>query len=65
MEAGRAHAREFAETFGMRYEEIPGDLDYLRRLISGPWDGPDFLTIPPGTAIDQAPFLGLTSISLP
>jgi len=23
------------------------------------------LTIPPGTAIDQAPFLGLTSIALP
>jgi hypothetical protein len=65
MEAGRAHAREFAETFGMRYEEIPGDLDYLRRLVSGPWDGSDFLTIPPGTAIDQAPFLGFTSISLP
>jgi hypothetical protein len=62
---GRAHAKEFAETFGKRYEEIPGDLDYLRRLVSGPWDGPDFLTIPPGTTIDQAPFLGLHSISLP
>ena len=62
---GRAHAKEFAETFGKRYEEIPGDLDYLRRLVSGPWDGGDFLTIPPGTTIDQAPFLGLHSISLP
>ncbi len=62
---GRAHAREFAETFGKRYEEIPGDLDYLRRLVSGPWDGNDFLTIPPGSAIEQAPFLGLHSISLP
>jgi len=62
---GRAHAREFAATFGKRYEEIPGDLGYLRRLVSGPWDNDDFLTIAPGTAIDQAPFLGLHSISLP
>jgi hypothetical protein len=59
------HAKEFAETFGKRYEEIPGDLGYLRRLVSGPWDGDEFLVIPPGTVIDQAPFLGLHSISLP
>ncbi len=62
---GRAHAKEFAETFGKRYEEIPGDLDYLRRLVTGPWEGNEFLLIPPGTAIAQAPFLGLHSISLP
>ena len=65
VELGRAHAKEFAETFGKRYEEISGDLGYLRRLVSGPWDGNDFLTFPPGTAIDQPPFLGLHSISLP
>lgn len=62
---GRAHARAFAETFGKRYQEIPGDLGYLRRLVSGPWDNGDFLTIPAGTAIEQAPFLGLHSIGLP
>ena len=65
VDLGRAHAREFAETFGKRYEEIAGDLGYLRRLVSGPWDNGDFLTIPPGAAIDQAPFLGLHSIGLP
>lgn len=65
VELGRAHAKEFAETFGKQYAEIPGDLGYLRRLVSGPWNSGDFLTIPPGTAIDQAPFLGLHSISLP
>jgi len=62
---GRAHAREFAETFGKRYEEIPGDLGYLRRLVSGPWDDGDFLRIVPGAAIEQGLFLGLHSISLP
>ena len=65
VEVGRAHAKAFAETFGKRYEEIPGDLGYLRRLVSGPWNGDEFLVIPPGTVIDQAPFLGLHSISLP
>jgi hypothetical protein len=65
VEVGRTHAREFAATFGKRYEEIPGDLDYLCRLVSGPWDGNDFLTILPGSAIEQAPFLSLHSISLP
>jgi len=65
VDLGRAHAREFAEAFGKRYEEIPGDLGYLRRLVSGPWNGDEFLVIPPGTVIDQAPFLGLHSISLP
>jgi hypothetical protein len=62
---GRAHAKEFAETFGKRYEEIPGDLGYLRRLVRGPWDETDFLRIEPGMAIDASPFLALHSISLP
>ncbi len=65
MALGRAHAKEFAATFGKRYEEIPGDLGYLRRLVRGPWDNGDFVAIPPGTAIDQTPFLGLYPISLP
>jgi Protein of unknown function (DUF1638) len=65
VDLGRAHAREFAETFGKRYEEISGDLGYLRRLVSGPWDNGDFLMIAPGAAIEQASFLGLHSISLP
>jgi hypothetical protein len=62
---GRAHAKEFAETFGKRYEEIPGDLGYLRRLVHGPWAETDFLRVEPGTAIDASPFLALHSISLP
>jgi hypothetical protein len=65
VELGRTHAKEFAETFGKRYEEIPGDLGYLRRLVCGPWDTGEFLAIPPGTSIEPAPFLGLHSISLP
>jgi hypothetical protein len=64
-EVGRAHAREFAEVFGLEYAEIPGSLDYLRRLAQGPWDDVDFLHTPAGQAVCSAPFLGLQSISLP
>ncbi|MCK7479826.1 MAG: DUF1638 domain-containing protein [Candidatus Moduliflexus flocculans] len=43
----------------------PVTSDYLRRLVSGPWDGDDFLTIPPGTVIDQAPSSGSTPSACP
>ena len=65
MAVGRAHAQEFAETFGMTCVEIPGSLDYLRRLVQGPWDDTDFLVLPPGTSINAEPYLAMQSISLP
>ncbi len=64
-EAGRAHAREFAEVFALDYAEIPGSLDYVRRLVQGPWDDGDFVRMPPGSTLTQSPFLDLHSISLP
>jgi hypothetical protein len=63
--AGRAHAREMAELFGLAYAEVPGSLEYVRRLVRGPWDADDFVRIPAGEAISAAPFFGLHSISLP
>ena len=65
MAVGRAHAEEFAETFGMTCMEIPGSLDYLRRLVQGPWDDTDFLVLQPGTSVSAEPFMALHSISLP
>ena len=65
VEFGRAHAREFAETFGLAYAEIPGSLDYVRRLVNGPWDHDDFVTVPPGSPISPTPFMTLHAISLP
>ncbi len=61
---GRAHAREFADTFHLSYAEIPGSLDYLRRLITGPWDEEDFVRVPPGSPISPTPFMRLHGISL-
>jgi hypothetical protein len=64
MEVGRAHAKEMAEVFGLAYEEIPGSLEYLRRLVHGPWED-DFIRVPPGSAIDPFPYMTLHSIALP
>ena len=63
--AGRAHAKEFAEVFDLDYAEIPGSLEYIHRLVCGPWDEVDFVRVEPGGSLGQSPFLGLQSIGLP
>ena len=65
VELGRAHAHEFAELFGLSYAEVPGSLEYLRRLVNGPWDNDDFVIVPPGHPISPTPFMTLHAISLP
>ena len=62
---GRAHTQEFAEVFELEPGEIPGSLEYLRRLVTGPWDSVDFLRLEPGASINASPFLDLQAISLP
>ena len=56
MDLARDHARELGRVFGLRYEEVPGSLDYLRRLVTGPWDDTDFLRIEPGRPVSAEPF---------
>src|SRR5574341_827671 len=65
IQAARAHAHEMAEVFDLSYAEIVGSLDYVSRLVQGPWDGDDFVVIAPGRAIDASPFLNLHTVSLP
>lgn len=71
MAAYREQAQEvarFCQRWGMRYEEILGSDDFVRRLIElaialrdgaiRPEDvGPDFLVIPPGGQIKQTMFM--------
>ncbi len=64
IEAARTHAREMAEVFNLSVVEILGSLDYIRRLVQGPWDGEDFVVIRPGRAIESSLFLDLHAISL-
>jgi hypothetical protein len=65
MDAARVHATEMADLFNLAYAEIPGSLDYVRRLVEGPWGAEDFVVVEPGTAISPTPFMTLHTIALP
>jgi hypothetical protein len=64
MEEYRTLAREMAAFYEIAYEEMPGSLDYVRRLLAGPWDNDDFVVVPPGATIEQNPFFCLTPLCL-
>lgn len=50
-DACRAQARAEAQKENWAFEEVPGSLALLDRLINGPWDAADFLIVPPGATI--------------
>jgi hypothetical protein len=41
------YTRRMAGAFGWRYEQLKGDLDFLLRLLTGPWEDPRFFVLPP------------------
>jgi hypothetical protein len=43
----RRHARQTAEQFNLRFEEIPGSLALIQKMVRGSWDD-DFIVAPPG-----------------
>lgn len=47
-EAYREKTQAMAEEKGWAYAELSGDTSLLSRLLSGGWDGEDFLVVPPG-----------------
>jgi hypothetical protein len=49
-DAFAAQARADAAAKGWAYEEVKGSMDWLRRLIDGPW-GDEFLVVPPGRTV--------------
>ena len=55
LEHYREYARCTARRFGLRYEEIKGSQDLVRKMIEGPWDD-EFVVIPPGGVIGYAHF---------
>lgn len=57
LETYRNFSRAFAEKFELRFEEIRGTKDMMRRLIQGPWNN-DFIVAPPGRSIEALAFLG-------
>ena len=48
-------AREIAEKFHLRYEEIPGSDRLVRKMLFGPWDD-EMLIVPPGREISFLDF---------
>jgi hypothetical protein len=56
MDRYRQYSRETAERFELRYEEIPGSNELLKRMLHGPWDG-DFVIARPGETIAYDAFL--------
>jgi hypothetical protein len=50
IERYRTYARDKAKEFGLRFEEIQGSPDLVKKMIYGPWDE-EFLVISPGQTI--------------
>lgn len=55
LERYRKYARHKAREFGLRFEEIKGSPDLVRKMIHGPWDE-EFLVISPGQTITYKDF---------
>lgn len=55
MDYYRHYARNTADRFGLRYEEIIGSTTLVTKMIEGNWDD-DFIVIPPGGIIQYHHF---------
>lgn len=53
----QAYARRVADQFSLRYEEVAGSDELIRKMVFGPWDG-DFVVARPGQTITYADFKG-------
>lgn len=51
----RQYARDTAEEFDLRFEEIDGSDTLVKKLLFGPWDD-DFVVTPPGETISYIDF---------
>lgn len=54
-EPSEAYVKHFAEFFNLNYEEMYGSLDYINKLLFGPWDD-DFVILEDGMEINDEMF---------
>lgn len=50
-EALEAEVKQIAGKLGLDYVRIPGTLDFLEQLLTGPWPWDRFVVIPPGSEV--------------
>ena len=55
LEPDRKYAQSMAARFGLRYEEVDGTPEWLRRMMAQQWDG-DFVVVQPGERIELKHF---------
>ncbi|MDA8229618.1 MAG: DUF1638 domain-containing protein [Desulfitobacterium hafniense] len=55
LDSVKEYVQDFAKFFNLRYEEMDGSLDYLQRLLFGPWNQ-DFVVIKNGETVDDSMF---------
>jgi hypothetical protein len=44
-------ARDEAASRGWKFAKVAGDMGMIQRLVNGPWDAKEFLTVPPGQRV--------------
>lgn len=55
IERYREYARDTSDKFGLRFEEIEGSSDLVKKMIFGPWDG-EFVVVSPGETVTYQDF---------
>lgn len=51
----QAYAKEMADLFSLRYEEVNGSNELIKKTLFGPWDG-EFVVAQPGQTIQYTDF---------
>jgi hypothetical protein len=64
LERYRTYARKNADQFNLRFEEIEGSPELVKKLIFGPCDS-DFVIVPPGHAVRYEDFTSSSSTKIP